>query len=148
MKKRLIGAMLATIAVLAIAGCGKKADYSLPDNPIAFETGTYVNPGDEEDAYTSIEYNGRTYIGYGTIKGNIRANEVGDCLGYIVQDGTKLEDSRVFLLADDTDANYLGRFDTVGVMNQPDFYRAIDTVGQVVNTPAYIDDLGYDFWKN
>lgn len=148
MNKRLMGIMLGSIMILTLAGCGKKIDYSLPDDPIAFETGTFVNPNNEEDAYMSVEYNGRTYIGYGTLKGIIGADEVGDCLGYIVQDGVELEDSRIFLLADDSEVNYLVCFDTVGVMNQPDFFRAIDTVGLDVSTPGYIENLGYDYWNN
>lgn len=44
-------------------------------------------------------------------------------------------------------ANYLGRFETEGIMNQPDFFRAIDTVGKDITTPAYIDDLGYKYWN-
>ena len=133
---------------LAFAGCGNRIDYSLPDNPIAFETGTYENPYDDEDTYLSIVYNGRTYIGYGTIKGKIAAEDVGKCLGFIVQDNVRYEESRIFILKDDPDSNYLCRFETEGVMNQPDFFRAIDTVGQDIYTPDYIEDLGYDFWKN
>ena len=50
------------------------------------------------------------------------------------------------MLTADLDANYLGQFETEGVMNQPDFFRAIDTVGKDITTPAYIDDLEYIFW--
>jgi len=138
---------LAGFTLLMLAGCGSRIDYSLPANLIEFNTGTFVNPNDPDDKYLSIEYNGRTYIPYGTIKGIVPKEEMGDCLGYIVQDGTKMEDVRVFLLAGDPDANYLERFETQGVMSQPDFFRAIDTVGQDINTPAYIDDLGYHFWE-
>lgn len=34
-----------------------------------------------------------------------------------------------------------------GMMEQPDFYRAIDTVGVDVHTPNYIESLDYDIWK-
>ena len=137
---------LAILLILILAGCGSRIDYSLPADPIEFNTGTFVNPADPDDDYISIEYNGRTYITYGTINGIVPKDEMGDCLGYIVQDGVKMETSRIFLLAGVPDANYLGRFETEGVMSQPDFFRAIDTVGKDITTPAYIDDLGYDFW--
>lgn len=39
MNKRLMGIMLGSIMILILVGCGKKIDYSLPDDPIAFETG-------------------------------------------------------------------------------------------------------------
>ena len=139
---------LALFMILTLAGCGSRIDYSLPANPMEFNTGTYVNPNDPDDSYISIEYSGRTYIPYGTINGIVPKDGMGDCLGYIVQDDTKMEDSRVFLLTGDVDANYLGRFETEGVMNQPNFFRAVDTVGQDITTPKYIEDLGYDFWKN
>lgn len=34
-----------------------------------------------------------------------------------------------------------------GIMDQPTFFRNVDTVGQNINTPDYIDSLGYDFWE-
>ena len=144
----IVNACFAFFIILLLVGCGSRIDYSLPANPIEFNTGTFINPNNPDDDYISIEYNGRTYIPYGTINGIVPKDEMGDCLGYIVQDGTKMEDSRIFLLAGDPDANYLGRFETEGVMNQPDFFRAVDTVGQEITTPKYIDDLDYDFWKN
>lgn len=150
MKKKAIyvtEACLVFFATLIFAGCGSRIDYSLPDNPIEFNTGTFVNPDKPDDEQISIEYNGRTYIVYGTINGIVPKDEMGDCLGYIVQDGVKMETSRIFLLAGDPDANYLGRFETEGVMSQPDFFRAIDTVGKDITTPAYIDDLGYKYWN-
>ena len=134
--------------ILIFSGCGSRIDYSLPTNPIEFKTRTFTNPNNLDDNYITIEYNGRTYIPYGTINGILPKDEIGDILGYIVQDGIKMEDSRVFLLTGDPDANHLGRLETEGVMNQPDFYRAIDTAGQDIPTPKFIDDLGYDFWNS
>ena len=151
MKKKAISiaeACIVLLSILVLSSCGSRIDYSLPANPIEFYTETFINPNNPDDKYISIEYNGRTYIPYGTINGIAPKYEMGDCLGFIVQDGVKMEDLRIFLLAGDPDANYLGRFETEGVMNQPDFFRAIDTVGQEIATPKYIDDLGYDFWKN
>ena len=148
MKKRLFGLILAAaFCVLFFAGCANRIDYSLPSNPTAFNTGTFVNPNDEDDAYQSIEYNGRTYVCYGTIKGKLDGNDVGECLGYIVQDGVKDENARVFKLTDDADGNYLVNIYVGGIMDQPIFYRAVDTAGKDIYTPKYIYDLGYDFWR-
>jgi hypothetical protein len=36
--------------------------------------------------------------------------------------------------------------DSIKLMNQPTFYRAIDTEGRIIDTPTYIDSLGYEFW--
>lgn len=146
-KKKQLSIITALCIAGVLAGCGKKIDYSLPADPIAFNTDTYVSPSDSEDTFRSIEYNGRIYIPFGTQKGNITADDLGECLGYVVQDGEKLEDSRIFLLAGDHDANFLGEFSTQNFMNPPMFLRAIDTLGEDITIPSFVEDLGYDYWK-
>ena len=137
----------ATETMPVLAGCGKRIDYGLPETSTEFHTGSFVNPADSDDTYQSIEYNGRTYIGYGTSKGSIDGNDVVKCLGYIVQDGVIMKDLRVFLLNDDPDADYLVRFAIGGFMNQPVFFRALDTRGKKINTPPYIESQDYSYWK-
>ena len=145
--KALTITLIAFILILTLlTGCSR-IDYSLPEDPIEFHTGTFVDPNDPDDAYQSIEYNGRTYIPYGTLKGHITGKDVGACLGYIVQDGVKDENARIYLLAEDPDANYLMDYYVGGIMDQPMFYRALDTTGQPIHTPSFIDDLGYEYWK-
>ena len=133
--------------LLFLAGCGQRIDFELPEKPIEFHTGTFVNPADPDDTYMSIEYNGRTYIGYGTLKSRIDGDDVGKCLGYIVQDGMIMKDSRIFLLNADPDANYLVRFSIGGFMEQPDFFRALDSRGKAIVTPECIESLGYPYWE-
>ena len=138
---------IASAVLLILTGCGRRIDNKLPENPIEFHTGTFVNPVDPDDTYQSIEYDGRTYIVYGTIRKSIKGDDVGKCLGYIVQDGTVMKDTRVFLLNADPDANYLVRFAVGGFMNQPIFFRAIDTKGKEIGVPPYIENLDYPYWK-
>ena len=145
MKKSITTAFCIAVALL-LTGCGRRIDYELPVNPIEFHTGTFVNPADPDDTCQSIEYNGRTYIGYGTLKGSID-DDVGQCLGYIVQDGVVMKDVRVFLLKADIDANYLVQLVSGGMMDQPVFYRAIDSRGKKIFTPKYIEGLDYNYWK-
>ena len=144
---KLTAVFVAAALPLFLADCGKRIDYELPENPIEFHTGTFVNPADPDDTCQSIEYNGRTYIWYGPLKSRIDANDVGKCLGYIVQDGVVIKDSRIFLLNADPDANYLVRFSTDGFMDQPDFFRALDSKGKTITTPEYIQSLNQSFWK-
>ena len=144
---KLTAVFVAAALPLFLADCGKRIDYELPENPIEFHTGTFVNPADPDDTCQSIEYNGRTYIWYGTLKNKIDGNDVGACLGYIVQDGVIMKDARIFLLKADPDANYLVRFATGGFMSQPDFLRAIDTNGKQIDTPPYIESLDYTCWE-
>lgn len=150
MRNRIKTAVLSIAAALLtiLPGCGKRIDMDLPANPIEFRTGTFVNPADPDDDYQSIEYNGRTYIGYGTLRGSIDGDDVGKCLGYIVH-GAVMKEVRVFLLNADPDANYLVQIFTDGFMNQPFFFRAIDTRGKEIATPRYIERLspGYSYWE-
>ena len=132
---------------LFLTGYGKRIDYGLPEKPIEFHTGTFVNPADPDDTCQSIEYDGRTYIWYGTIKHRIGGNDVGKCLGYIVQDGVVMKDSRIFLLNADPDANYLVLISTGGIMEQPDFFRALDSKGKTISTPQYIESLNSSYWE-
>ena len=148
MKKRFHVALFTAATLLPIlTGCGRRIDYELPENPIEFHTGTFLNPADPDDTYQSSEYNGRTYIGYGTLKGSIDGDDVGQCLGYVVQDGVKLDDMRVFLLNSDPDANYLVQLVSGGMMDQPVFFRALDTRGREIDIPRYVESLDYPCWN-
>lgn len=80
MKKKaicIVGACFALLTMLLLGGCGSRIDYSLPANPIEFNTGTFINPNNPDDEYISIEYNGRTYITYGTINGIVPKDDLG-----------------------------------------------------------------------
>lgn len=147
MKKLFTPAVFIVAALLILTGCGRRIEDKLPENPIEFHTGSFVNPADPDDTYQSIEYDGRTYIGYGTLKESIDGNDLGKCLGYIVQDGVVMKDVRVFRLNADSDANYLVQIFTDGFMNQPVFYRALDTREKKIATPGYIESLDYPYWK-
>ena len=144
--KRIIAAAILVLAMV-LSGCMNRIDTRLPDDPIEFHTSTFVNPADGEDDYTAYEYEGRTYIPYGTTKDSLGAGDVGACLGYRVQDGEKMEDLRLFPLTANPDANYLVEMQAGGMMDQPFIYRATDTVGQDIATPSFIESLGYDYWK-
>ena len=82
-----IAALLGTMFLLT--GCGKGINYDLPDDPIKFYTQSYISPKDKDDGYQIIEYSGRRFIPYGTIRRSLKGEDVGDCLGYIVQDGVE-----------------------------------------------------------
>jgi hypothetical protein len=57
-------------------------------------------------------------------------------------------DTRVYTLSDDSECNYLMVYDIGStLMNQPDFYRAIDTLRRDISTPEYIDSLAYSLWE-
>ena len=147
MKNRFKTAVFIASALLFLTGCGRRIDYDLPENPIEFHTGSFVNPADPDDTYQSIEYNGRTYIGYGTIRNSINGDDIGKCLGYIIQDSVVMKDVRVFLLNADPDENYLVQLVSGGIMDQPIFFRALDSRRKGIGTPPYIESLDYPYWK-
>lgn len=57
-------------------------------------------------------------------------------------------DRRLYTLAEDPEHHFLMEY-YVGdsFMNQPYFFRAIDTAGKDMEIPAYIETLGYEFWQ-
>ena len=58
MRNRIKTAVLSIAAALLtiLPGCGKRIDMELPEKPIEFHTGTFVNPADPDGTYQSIEY--------------------------------------------------------------------------------------------
>jgi hypothetical protein len=138
--------LLVIILLICILGINLfKVKYpELNDDAISFNMGEYVDESDDNASYATIEYNERTYILYGTLKHSIKTKDINECIGYIIQD----ENNRVYTLTEDINNNYLMVYDTeTNLMNQPDFYRAVDTKGEKIDTPSYIDSLDYNFWK-
>ena len=58
------------------------------------------------------------------------------------------KDTRLYTLTEDTENSFLMSY-CIGatLMNQPSFYRAIDTKGQNIHIPDYIDSLNDNFWR-
>lgn len=138
----LVGIFIAIVLV----GCGQSIYPELPKNAVAFDMKEITDETDDDTLYGTFEYNGRTYMGYGTLAGTLKDNDIEACLGYLVQDGEDSTDYRVYTLSCNTNNDYLMIY-VDGVMNQPDFWRAIDTRGVVIDTPEYIDSLGYVYWE-
>lgn len=154
MKRKLFGIILFGALVLGLAGCGVKYP-ELKDDAIAFDMGEYIDESDDNAGYGTIVYNGRTYMPYGTIKNSIKSKDIKECIGYIIQNENSSsifdlddKDTRVYTLAEDSNENYLMIY-YVGttLMNQPDFWRAVNTKSSEIDTPKYIESLDYSFWK-
>lgn len=149
MKLSKLGVLLIS-ATLMMCGCQRGSygiNYELPDEPIKFSTQTFVSPVDKNDTYSAIKYNDRLYIPYGTLDKTLKGDDVGECLGYIVQDGVADKNTRVYVLTADKDVNYLAEINTEGFMDQPIFFRAEDTIGKNIDTPSYIHSLNYCVWR-
>lgn len=152
MKKEIVG--LAMLLSICLAGCGKIAYPVLPDDPIAFTMGEFVDNEHDDALFGTIEYNGRTYIPYGTTNSSYDQKSIDKCIGYLIMDdnSTAVSDSdnkntRIYTVSEDSDNNFLMEYDeTIELMNQPSFYRALDTKGIDIKIPKFIDASGYEFW--
>ncbi len=127
----------------------------LKENAIAFNMGEYIDKNDDDAGYGTIIYNGRTYMPYGTLKRGIKSKNIKECIGYIIQNENSSsivdennKDTRVYTLIEDPNENYLMIY-YIGttLMNQPAFWKAIDTKDRKVDTPNYIVSLDYGYWK-
>lgn len=153
--KKTIAYLLAVVEALALTGCGKMTYPDLPDDAIPFEMGTLVDASHDQASYGTIEYAGRTYIGYGTLGKGLHKGDIDRCIGYIVMDEnsssiTDPDDTsvRIYTLSCDPGHNYLMDRDTAAnLMTQPSFWRATDTQGADIPTPDFIQALEYSFWE-
>ena len=145
--KKLSILILIFILALCISGCAKMKYPDLPQDALAFDMGEYIDEADDDAAYGTIEYNGRTYMPYGTIKRSLRTNDIDSCIGYIVQDGEADTDERIYTLTEDSEHNFLMQYYGKGIMEQPTFWRATDTQGKDISIPDYIESLDYGYWR-
>ena len=99
MKRTIAIGSVFVLLLVALAGCGRGLAPELPEAATEFALEDYINPADPEDGYAAISYNGRIYAYYGTGTRSLRAEELGPCLGFTVQEGIKQDDLRICLLA-------------------------------------------------
>ena len=127
------------LAALCLTGCGRDR-YALPEKPVVFETGTFVNPDNPEDTFLSVEWDGRTYILFGIEKG--MTTHFGPCLGYVGDD----KNERIFAAEGLPKEEYLIEYYVAGKMEQAVYLRCIDTKGNPV--PEQLESCGYPFWDD
>ena len=142
------------IMLLTITGCTMKYP-DLDKDAIGFKTDSYIDELDDEAGYLTFEYEGRTYLPYSSLKGTIKEKDIDKCIGYLIQDentSSTLDlnntDTRVYTLRADPSHNFLMvYFIGTTLMNQPEFFRAIDTQGKNINVPKFINDTDHNYWK-
>ena len=113
----------------------------LEKDAVAFKTSSYVDENDDGASYLIFEYNGRTYMSYSGLKGTLKSRDLDKCIEYITQDensSSVVDKENNFLME-----HYIGTTE----MNQPIFYRAMDTKGKNINIPKIIDDIEHNYWK-
>lgn len=143
--------LLTITAALAAAGCANRSFPPLPDNAPAICYGESIySDEDMEDGYITIEYNGRVYAPYGTVARSVRSKDVYECVGYLYREDYEDDRSiRLYTLIRDPDRNYImDKSDGFVIMEQPIFWRALDTRGKDIYTPDFIQSLDYALWEN
>lgn len=148
MKKYFIWLMSVVVLASMLSGCDNTLGLSFPENPIKFETYDFTYPEGSDDGYRAFDYNGRTYLPYANQGDTYHKKDVDLCLGFIVQDGEEKSDEWIVTLKDFPNDDVLMIYFPYGMMDPPVFYRAIDTRGQTLDIPDYIDEENcYDYWK-
>ena len=147
--------VVSIVGILTILKTNNRSIYpNLSEKAIAFHATEFIDDKDDS-GYLVIEYNGRKYMPYGTIKRSLKENDIEKCIGYLVQDENTTSmpdenntDTRIYSLTEDKENNFLMEY-YIGttLMNQPSFWRAIDTKGKDIVIPDYIDLLDYTYWK-
>ena len=129
------------ICSLLLTGCfiqRDRAKWELPSEPVCFE-----DRDSEDYDMRVLTVRGRDYMPFGTVKTRVNDSSVRECLGYLNGD----KGTRVYTLEEDGLDNYIMIRNVEGIMEQPDFWRAADTMGENIDTPDYIESLGYEEWS-
>ena len=145
--KMFIAAAAAALMLTACGDTSSKIDFTMPDSPTEFNLTTVADPADETKSYAAIEYNGKTYVQFGILNGELTQSDVGPRLGYVVQDDVKIEDIGIFPLTFDADQNYLISLDDKGIMQNNTIFRNSETVGNDIEIPSFIESGNFDYWK-
>lgn len=146
--RKTISILLAFLFILCFSGCSNMIYPDLPADSTAYEMGSFVDKNHDDAMYSTIEYNGRIYMPYGTLGSAIHSKDIEKCIGYIMQDNSDDNEIRLFTLTDDPENNYLmDCYVGTNFMNQPTFMRAIDTKGKDIATPKFIESLEYSLWE-
>ena len=142
MKKTIIRCILS--GCILLCGCGSNVNWDITDNAIEIEDtnlNEYVNPNDKEDTYIYVEINGAMYLPYGVQGEQITSDMIGECIAYEEDD-----DNQRYYKVNGSD-DFIADYYVGGEMVQVNFMRKADTIGKDIETPNFIDDLGYDIWK-
>ncbi len=127
------------------SGFPTKINYDITEHSQAItipEDAVFVNPDDKEDTYQIVTVNNRDYILFGTQSRTITGKMIGDCIAYNAEDNNQ----RYYSLVYGND-DYIAEYYVNGMMEQFNFLRAVDTVGQDIACPDFVDPLDYGVWK-
>ena len=96
----------------------------------------------DSSSLAHIDVNGRTYVPFASVKGNMFNSEFRECLGYL--DDNRSE--RIYTLCDDPFDNYLVVMNIDSFMDSPSVWRDFATYNKDILTPDFVDPLGNEEW--
>lgn len=138
--------LIICISLLALAGCGNIFEAKkLPIDPEVFQEKEYTNPDNPDDSYVCISYNGRLYVPYGTLGSRIDEDEPNECIGYVKREDAP-DDTTIHVFTFSSTDDLLFEYAVGAEMETPMVLRAIDTQGEDIEIPGYVDSLGYEIW--
>ena len=145
--KKIVALTVLICVISALCGCGRLYP-ALPENAEVFSLGSFTYGAEDDAGYGVIVYGGREYMPYGTLAGRLRAGDVAACVGYVLHEGAEEDTAmRVYTLSADPAGDYvMVRFEDDVEMGPPSFWRAADTRGEEVHTPAFIEPPAEGFW--
>lgn len=136
-------AVLPLCIVMLLSGCSLREkmhpQLALPENAQSIST-----KYDEDTGETFYYVNGKTYSLFGRLNGKVSDDSIRDCYGYVEGD----KDTRVYSLYEDPYDNYLMVRHVGGIMDQPEFLRAVDTKRTSIFTPEYIESAEMECWSS
>lgn len=146
MMKKALAAVLCLCAVFAVIfsiGCGR--DYlKMPDEPIEFVPYSFLS--EDTQGLDAMMLNERPFVVYGTLKDSLKLDEVVEkVLGYRYNENVPDDRDDLVIKLVGTD-DYLMVYYKDSFMQPPVFYRAMDTEGQDIFTPDYIESYGDSIW--
>ncbi len=137
--KKLITLICCVVTCLFVmTGCTGKPLPDMPSDAIGFNMGTFHDTEHDDALFGSIEYDGRTYISYGTTNNKFKNSDIESCIGYIIQNANSSAvndpnntNRRIYTLSEDPEHNYLMDFDdSIKLMNQPTFLGQLIQMGK------------------
>ena len=145
MKKNILMIFLLTMTLL-VTGCTKDITDELSDDGIAFYQMEFINPDNEDDGYMALQYMNRFYVPYGGVNKILPDSKLKENLGYVFREGYPDDKSiQVFSLVETN--NFIVVKDKIRFMNEPMFYRSLDSKDEDIVIPEYINSLDYEIWN-
>ena len=135
-------ALASTLVFTAMfSGCSlslkNEKRFQLPADPESFEVIDV-----DSSSLNRIEADGRSYMPYGSLKGELKRINITACLGYLGND----RNLRVYTLHDDPYDNYLLVVNVDKMNETPDIWRDTSTYGEDIYTPPIVEPAGYEEW--